>query len=257
MPASSSKHPRATSENEADSDARASKVVRSGSALPTPPSSSNTASPATFWHLPIEHLATQRRPKANDTLDRRGLLRLDYGTLRSLTLVSRQFNAAFKPVLFAHVKITRPSVLAEFRRSLVMNPENAMLVRSLHLGPLEELPSGYWPLRTKYEDDDDDECYCCERDEPPPLLLLVKTSLTRSDEDMLPRWCKPEKEWAPSLTVRNCQGRAVDDAISTAIEGVGVLLRDAEAPLPDFCDAKGHFIGIVRHTEVSPFHAHL
>lgn len=238
---SSSKHQRGGSESEGaeSSSVKAAKKIKTN--LHADPTQSNSPSHATFWDLPTElrttilDLASQ---KPNSAAYGGSRLRLDRKTIHSLTLVSRQFHSTFNPVLYSHVKLTKPSILAEFRQSLFEKPSLGGMVKSLHLGPLSEMREGWWPVRFKNpsrESGLDD------------TINLLKTSLTNRDEKRRPRWCKPGKEWAYDMPARTCYASAVGRAIRAALEGVGLKLLDPDYGEVDFADAKGSSLGIVSH----------
>lgn len=247
---SPSKHQRGLGDSDADCGARPDKAIKSD--LDTTSHLRNSTSPATFWDLPLElrsvilDLACQRRYKQDGESDNlrkcKGRLRLDRKTIWSLALVSRAFNAAFTNALYSHVKLERPSELADFRQALVLKPSYGLLVKSIHIGPLSDLPKGWWPLRSKQIEDGPLD----EHGQPEEVeaAILVKTSLTRSDPTR-PRWCKPGKEWAYELPVRTCYGRAVSDAIRVALEEIGVELHNQDSTGPRFLDARGNPLGIV------------
>lgn len=229
--------------------AKASKAVKR--------TSSKRAAPlATFADLPEElrlqvlDLACYRHATKEElessTIDSSLLFRIDFATIVRLALVSRYFHDTLLPVLWSHVKLTRPSHLAAFHRALTATPSRALLVKSLHLGPLEDLPEGWWPFRWQEAEDDDDEPYA-----------LFRCSLTKRDEalGLLPRWCSPGMEWAYELPSHTCQERRVADAIRTTLRGVGV---EHDSP-SGFVDRQGNSIGIVRNptlTTTAPRRTH-
>lgn len=237
------KHPRSESESDDDSEVRFVKIVRADT--------DNPSSLATFVDLPFElrttilDLASQRRLKSGEAVsgsEARERLRLDYGTLFALSLTSRELNGFVSPLLWRHVKITRPSALFEFRQALIHDPSKAELVKSLHVGPVRALPKGWWPAR--YKDPDQHDAL---PDEP---IDLLKTSLGKWDEELLPRWCKPAKEWAYSLPPRTCQGGAINKIIYAALHAVRVGVGHPDM-VETFGDGRGGYLGIVRATTSS------
>lgn len=167
-------------------------------------------------------------------------LHLDAPTVASLALVSREFYTTFNPLLYSRVRLTRPSELSSFHDALTSCPSNAEHVTSLHLGPLSDLASGWWPISTRGEASNEDD----PNDSDPQRLRPVvhfKTSLTTRDEarGLLPKWAKPERDWAYKRPPQDCQERAVCKAIKAALREVDVDLYD---PLTD---ADGMAIGIV------------
>lgn len=69
-----------------------------------------------------------------------------------LTLSCRAFNSFATSLLYAHVRLTRPSDLRLFHQALASRPALGMLVKSLHVGPEETQPEHWWPI------DDDGVC---------------------------------------------------------------------------------------------------
>lgn len=235
-----------TSKRLRDADASdAGVVVKSakGGEANDPPASSSSFT--TFSNLPPE-LRSLVLQYAYQEEDQEGM-RTNVKTLHRLVLVSRSLHSTLTPVLYANVKITQPSVLSDFHRSLCLRPSNAGLVRSLHLGQLADLNSEWWPIRGMR-----DSYYNPEATDEEPLAYL-KTSWSERDEAMRPRWCKPHQEWVhhnptePGPTViRTCHEQAVTDAISAALKRVGVSLYPEEyADCDSIEDADGRFVDLV------------
>lgn len=131
----------------------------------------------------------------------------------SLTVVSRHFYSLFNPMLWRHVRLTRPSTLIQFHNALESRPSNGALVRSLHVGELEDLAEGWWP------------CWCeINPNDPNEGVVHLKTSLTSRDEalGLLPRWCQPEQSWTYEEPPFDCHDRAIFEAIDLACAGMQV-----------------------------------
>lgn len=238
-----SKHPRDEDASAAEASAKVAKGD-SGNDSPTPSSSL-----ATFWDLPFElrsvifELAYKEQEKG---IHGTRLPRLERKTLLSLTLVSRQLHSTFSQLLYAHVQLTKPSVLADFHRALVLRPSNALLVKSLHMGQLTGLAQGWWPVRWMRDPVSQHESYYT--DEP---LAYFKTSWSKDDEAVRPRWCKPGQDWVNDREdVYNplgypCHEKAVMDAISAALKGVGVSLYADHFDEYETTDGNREFLEIV------------
>lgn len=237
------KHQRAASDpsSNAGPSVKASKIVKveKSDALPR----------ATFQDLPFElrktilDLACSRSPSKDDKDDKDAnanaapRIRLDSNTLFNLILVSREFYATLKPNLWRHVKLVRPSQLAEFRDALVRHPANSELVQSLHIGPLSDLPPGWWPVRPKRADQEwlgDDGSW-----------MLFRTGLTKCDEALRPLWCRPDKEWATCIPARTCEGGAATEAIRVALLVVDISLGDPVHNPGWLSDWRGESLDIV------------
>lgn len=68
-------------------------------------------------------------------------------TMISLLRTAKTFYATIIPMLYAHVRLSRPSTLRAFQRTLSDRPSLGQLVRSLHIGADEPLPETWWPAR--------------------------------------------------------------------------------------------------------------
>lgn len=65
----------------------------------------------------------------------------------ALALVCRNLHGQVLPLLYAIVRLSRPSALATFNRTLTARPALGRLVKRLHIGPEEALPQDWWPLQ--------------------------------------------------------------------------------------------------------------
>lgn len=131
----------------------------------------------------------------------------DRNTCRSLLLTCKNTYDLAAPILYRHLEVARPSILADLASTLVSKPTLGTLIKSLHLGPTCHCPSDYWPLGR-------------DRDKP----LTIRTSL--EDKALLPRWCPAPREWPLvwSEAMVSCKVRAVHEAIETAAAALGVDL---------------------------------
>lgn len=140
-------------------------------------------------------------------------LNLDLPMVAGLTIVSRHFYSLFNPLLFRHVRLTRPSTLLQFHAALESRPSNGLLVHSLQLGELEGLADGWWPCWGEVPLND-----------PDGVIIHFKTSLTVRDEalGLLPRWCEPEQSWAYAEQAQDCHDRAISEALVMVFAGMKV-----------------------------------
>lgn len=139
-----------------------------------------------------------------------------------LAPVSSACRSIIAGLLYSTVRITRPSMLKKFAVTLKERPDLAKLVQSLHLGPDSQLPRQGdpenqlrcqgWPIQL---DDLVAEC----------PLVYVETTLGEKDEEKLPRWCRPGRNFSISVPFKTCAGCAVGRAIDTVIAAIDVELR--------------------------------
>ena len=64
-----------------------------------------------------------------------------------LLYAAKVFYPLVTPLLYSHVRLTRPSTLHAFARTLCDKPSLGELLESLHIGEDEELPLDWWPVR--------------------------------------------------------------------------------------------------------------
>lgn len=67
-------------------------------------------------------------------------------TMLRLLYAGKVFYPLVSPLLYRHVRLTRPSTLHAFARTLCDKPALGQLLESLHLGEDEELPLDWWPI---------------------------------------------------------------------------------------------------------------
>lgn len=70
----------------------------------------------------------------------------DTTTILRLIQTSRFFYAQTIPLLYANVRITRPSTLLSFHKALALRPSLGQIVRRLHIGADEALPDQWFPV---------------------------------------------------------------------------------------------------------------
>lgn len=78
-------------------------------------------------------------------------------TLLQLSLVSKQLYSFATARLYAHVRLTTPSSLRAFHRTLTSRAALGRLVKSLHVGADRPLPSDWWPINSST--DGELECF--------------------------------------------------------------------------------------------------
>lgn len=102
-----------------------------------------------FWQLPKELQERIITLACSDPLSRSTIVGRSSDcteTMLNLVKTSRFFLVNTISLLYRHVRITRPSVLAAFHSSLAGRPSLAQLVKSLHVGPDEVLPGDWYPF---------------------------------------------------------------------------------------------------------------
>lgn len=120
---------------------------------------------AGFWALPLELqqgiVALACGPPAIPRHTRAGRSTDCTTTMLRLLQAGRAFSGLATPLLYSHVRLSRPSGLRAFHQTLATQPELGLLVESLHIGEDDALPNHWWPLRTTgrkepdYDSEDD------------------------------------------------------------------------------------------------------
>lgn len=140
---------------------------------------------------------------------------LDYDTALNLALASRSCYGLIVPILYAQVWLNRPSSLASFHLALTTRPALGHLVRSLHVGPDDELFS-WEPMQYR-------EGYRCGCGGIHGVRPFMTTSVSSSKEAaLLPRWCQPGSSWAVDGPGPTSQSRAVFEAVRVAQDVIDV-----------------------------------
>lgn len=67
-------------------------------------------------------------------------------TMNRLSQSGKELYALATPLLYANVRLTRPSALRQFQQTLASRPALGRLVKTLHIGPTEALPDNWWPI---------------------------------------------------------------------------------------------------------------
>lgn len=149
---------------------------------------------------------------------------LDRPTILGIALVSRDFYAQVAPLIYARVRLERPSRLKLFQQTLSARPALGRLVRSLHMGPDDALPSWWWPL---------DQGKPPARQSLDAMLFggpyyLLRSGLrgTAEDEAALPVWCKPDRQWSVNKANKDCRAQAVFAALWAASRALNAHLTN-------------------------------
>lgn len=104
-----------------------------------------------FWKLPLELreriLVEACGPSALHRWTIAGRSTDCTTTMLRLLRASKVFHPVVLPLLYRNVRVTRPSALDMFERTLAERPEFGKMVERLHIGPDEELPLNWWPIR--------------------------------------------------------------------------------------------------------------
>lgn len=170
-------------------------------------------------------------PKSTITADSTSLSTcFDTSTTLNLAVVSVECHAVAVATLYRHVRLTRVSSLRRFHHALTTRAKQLpQLVKSLHIGPEEELPDGTWPIVYDDEDNEDDM-------EDPDLYIL--TSLSEGEEHLRPIWCQPQHSFGLK-SAQTCAEWSIARAVRAARLSIDVDLHRKQR------DTKGSNIGLV------------
>lgn len=135
-------------------------------------------------------------------------------TIIRLSQASRYFYAFATPLLYAHVRLDRPSALRLFHQALASRPALGRLVKSLHIGPQEAVPEYWWPIRNfDYSGKDD---------------YAFRVNLVDSvDDPSRPWWACPSHDLRYDVEA-DCPSRwakAIGDAFDAASRDLDVDIR--------------------------------
>lgn len=171
----------------------------------------------------------------------------DYTTL-NLLCASRQFHDLVVPVMYAHIRIHHSSRLFNLYRNLLLYPERGAMIKSLHLGPWEEMSSKFdWPLRYFQEDE--------QHGAVNRSVLWLSTSLhccsdcswldySYHDREVAPQWYQPNFLLCLDNPRRTCQGNALHRAVLAAMSALDV------DPYRREYGKLGRRIGLVRAVQI-------
>lgn len=204
-------------------------------------SSSTSTTPASFATLPSElriqiiELACQLSHSSQGLSSATNLSPsqskddpiLDLATTLDLLLVSTHFYRLAAPSLYRNVTLHRPSVLDAFLQLLIKRPQLGELVKSLHIGDVDQLPKCWHPLIKR-------SIHLNAEGQPvPPAHSFAQLGVTYvvsslRTEDGPPSWSPPGTEW-PSSLYRETERRsvAIAGALTIAQCCIGVELRIA------------------------------
>lgn len=146
---------------------------------------------------------------------------LDLKTTLSLLLTSTSLYALVLPILWRNVSVTRPSALAFFQRTLSAGPQLGALVKSLHAGPADQLPEGFYPLSTP-----DGELIPNPRATYTPAMLITTSLRSAKEQQLVPQWCDPEGKSV-------CNRRSTDPHAMDTFETLVAAQRDLDVDLSD------------------------
>lgn len=148
---------------------------------------------------------------------------IDGANALSLILVSRSLYALVAPLIWESAWLTRPSQVASFHSAIAARPQLGRLVKSLHVGPDDELPDWWWPLvdQENYTDRDSSSSA------PPPHVFIRSSFQHPEDTPLRPDWCMPDEDWAlENRPDENCGRAAVYDALTVVQDALDVNLLD-------------------------------
>lgn len=135
---------------------------------------------------------------------------LDVTLALDLMTSSRNLYEQTARIVYARVKLRRPSSLASFHQALAARPFLRPLVQELNIGPKDELPLWWWHLSVVDDPDDDGPGF------------WVANGWQDHEEDLIPKWCCPRRRWMPKYLNVNCTELFIHDVIQAAQLGVGV-----------------------------------
>lgn len=105
--------------------------------------------PAELQDIVLELVCCSPPPSIQSSSTNSPQLQRDTSSLASLSRVCRHLHYQVASLLWREVCITRPSSLYALHQALVADPERAKLISTLHIGPQDVLPAGWWPLRNR------------------------------------------------------------------------------------------------------------
>lgn len=157
---------------------------------------------------------------------RSALPRIDAATALSLSLVSRSMYALLAPLIWRRAWLTHSSQVASFQQALAARPQLGRLVKSLHIGPDDDVPASFYPLggqQGSVNSDDDSDAIAAE----PPITTAITSSLGQHNEtNLLPHWAERERRWCLEKRAIDCGPGAVFDALCEIQRALDVDLLD-------------------------------
>lgn len=142
---------------------------------------------------------------------------IDSPATLSLALVSRSFHSQVDQVLYSHIRITRPSALLALQRTLVARPQLGRIIKSLWVGPDDQLETNWWPLQKEDTRGLDDGA---------PIAWLSSSLSWLHEGHLIPLWIR-QARW-PVQTFRSpgdCRGTAIHNALAAAQKALNVDLN--------------------------------
>lgn len=145
---------------------------------------------------------------------------MDFTTARNLHLVSKGLYGLTSPLTYSHVWLSRPSALASFHLAVSTRPALGPLVKSLHVGPDQEL-TDWGPLQER------PRAACASCGESHEVRNFITTSLKdwREEVELLPRWCHSQTLWPLDYPPDNLHSKAVFLALLEAQSCIDVDLQ--------------------------------
>lgn len=138
---------------------------------------------------------------------------LDSKTVLSLSLVNREVYHHVRTIQYRNIKITSMSALYALHQTLLARPELGKLIKSLHVGPRDTLPPGWWPLA---------KAYGPKARRHDASYTWIMSSL---EACQLPSWCQERHAWpVDSSLPTNCRDGAIQQALETMQRDLDVNL---------------------------------
>lgn len=188
---------------------------------------SEAASPHIYYALPLEIrqlIVEMACLSPSSSTPFRSPFPTDVDTILTLCLVCKETHAQATDLLWQTISITRPSALFAFYQALLLRPERASLVSSLHIGPQDTLPSYWWPLSSvEYYKGSRTPLTPSEAGSP---YRSIASSLGR---EQLPIGCTDRQAWLWDRCPSPCREAAVYEALDVVQKSLDVTLRQEVA----------------------------
>lgn len=149
----------------------------------------------------------------------------DY-TVFNLLCASRRLHDLVLPIMYAHIRLHHSTTLFALYTNLLLHPERGSLIKSLHLGPYDEMSPKYdWSLQYFEEDE--------QHGPADRAVLWLSTSLhccsdcqwlefSYHDREVAPKWYEPNFLICLDNPRRTCQGNALHRAVVAAMSVLDV-----------------------------------